>query len=67
MVDIRSDKRWTGNINARLLADARQTPGSTHRLTLECFDARPELESRAADPPWGAPTLPLLYDVDAAK
>jgi hypothetical protein len=44
MVDIRSDKRWTANINARLLADARQTPGSTHRLTIERFDARPELE-----------------------
>lgn len=54
--------RWTIR-DGRVLGDARQTPGSTHRLTLERFDAHPELEGERLILLAGAPELPLLLAV----
>jgi hypothetical protein len=50
--------------DARVLDDARQrTQGSTARLTLERYDAHPELEGERVIAASGAPELPLYYDV----
>jgi hypothetical protein len=54
--------RWAIR-DRRVLADARQTPGSTYRLTLERFDAHPELEGERLILLAGAPDLPLLLPV----
>jgi hypothetical protein len=47
----------------RVLADAHKTPGSTHRFTLERYDAHPELEGERLISGSDAPDLPLYYDV----
>lgn len=47
----------------RVLAEARKTPGTVHRLTLERYDAHPELEGERVITDLGASDLPLYYDV----
>jgi len=50
--------------DARVLDEARQrSVGSTSRLTLERYDAHPELEGERVIAASGAPELPLYYDV----
>jgi hypothetical protein len=50
--------------DARVLDEARQrTAGSTARLTLERYDAHPELEGERVIAASGGPDLPLYYDV----
>jgi hypothetical protein len=50
--------------DAKVLDDARQrTEGTTARLTLERYDAHPELEGERVIAASGAPDLPLYYDV----
>jgi len=48
----------------RVLPDANRTIGSVHRLTLERYDAHPELEGeRLITPSDAPPDLSLYYDV----
>jgi hypothetical protein len=47
----------------RVLPGARKAPGSAHMLTLERFDAHPELEGERLISPGDAPDLPLYYEV----
>src|SRR5262245_33689391 len=50
--------------DARVLDEARQrTAGTTARLTLERYDAHPELEGERVIAGSGLPDLPLYYDV----
>src|SRR5262245_12772705 len=50
--------------DARVLVEARQrTVGSVARLTLERYDAHPELEGERVIAGSGTPDLPLYYDV----
>jgi hypothetical protein len=49
--------------DARLLPDARREAGATTRLTLERYDAHPELEGERLISAGDTPTLPLYYDV----
>jgi hypothetical protein len=46
----------------KVLADARRAPGSTHRLTIERFDAHPELEGERVISASDTPKLPLYYE-----
>jgi hypothetical protein len=57
--------RWAIR-DARVLPEARQTPGETYRLVLERFDAHPELEGERLILLTGAPDLPLMLDVAAS-
>jgi hypothetical protein len=50
----------------KVLPDARRVPGSTHRLTVERFDAHPELEGERLISAGDTPPLPLFYDVEGA-
>jgi hypothetical protein len=54
--------RWAIR-DARVLPEARQTPGEAYRLVLERFDAHPELEGERLILLTGAPDLPLMLDV----
>jgi hypothetical protein len=47
----------------RVLPNAHKTPGSMHRLTLERYDAHPELEGERLISASDAPDLPLYYEV----
>jgi hypothetical protein len=47
----------------QVLPDARRAPGSAHRLTVERFEAHPELEGERLISPGDAPKLPLYYEV----
>jgi hypothetical protein len=47
----------------KVLPGAHRTPGSTHRLTLERYDAHPELEGERLISSSDAPDQPLYYDV----
>lgn len=47
----------------KVLPDARRQPGSAHRLTVERFDAHPELEGERLISASDTPKLPLYYDV----
>lgn len=47
----------------RILASAYKTTGSLHRLTLERYDAHPELEGERLISAGDAPDLPLYYEV----
>lgn len=47
----------------RVLPGARKAPGSMHRLTLERYDAHPELEGERLISAGDAPDLPLYYEV----
>jgi hypothetical protein len=49
--------------NRRVLAGAHKTTGSQHRLTLERYDAHPELEGERLISPSDSPDLPLYYEV----
>ena len=49
----------------RVLADAQKTTGSVHKLTLERYDAHPELEGERLISAGDAPDLPLYYEVSA--
>lgn len=49
----------------RVLANAHKTTGSMHRLTLERFDAHPELEGERLISAGDAPDLPLYYEVSS--
>ncbi|MPY86358.1 MAG: hypothetical protein GEU99_00375 [Luteitalea sp.] len=48
--------------DVRVLAGARKEPGSVHRLTLERYDAHPELEGERLIDESEAADLPLYYD-----
>jgi len=50
----------------RVLPDARKTTGSEHRLTLERYDAHPELEGERLISASDSPDLPLYYEVTTA-
>ena len=47
----------------RVLPHARKTPGSTHTIIVERYDAHPELEGERLISASDAPDLPLYYDV----
>jgi hypothetical protein len=47
----------------RVLPTARKTTGSVHTLTLERYDAHPELEGERLISAGDAPDLPLYYEV----
>jgi hypothetical protein len=47
----------------QVLPDARRQPGSTHRLTVERFDAHPELEGERLISASDTPKLPVYYQV----
>jgi hypothetical protein len=49
--------------DGRVLADARKSPGSVARLTVERYDAHPELEGERLITDLAASTLPLYYEV----
>jgi hypothetical protein len=54
--------------DARVLDEARQrSVGSVARLTLERYDAHPELEGERLIAASGAPDLPLYYDVASRR
>ena len=54
--------------DARVLDEARQrTSGSVARLTLERYDAHPELEGERLIAGSGGPDLPLYYDVTSRR
>jgi hypothetical protein len=54
--------------DARVLDEARQrAEGSTARLTLERYDAHPELEGERVIAASGGPDLPLYYDVASRR
>jgi hypothetical protein len=48
---------------ARVLPEARKQPGQTYRLTLERYDAHPELEGERLVTERDEPDLPLYYDI----
>ena len=47
----------------RVLPNARKTPGSLHTLTIERYDAHPELEGERLISASDAPDLPLYYEI----
>jgi hypothetical protein len=47
----------------RVLPGAHKTPGTVHRLTVERYDAHPELEGERLISPGDAPNQPLYYEV----
>ena len=47
----------------RVLSTAHKTTGSIHRLTLERYDAHPELEGERLISAGDAPDLPLYYEI----
>jgi hypothetical protein len=49
----------------RVLASARKTTGSEHTLTIERFDAHPELEGERVISAGDAPDLPLYYEMSS--
>jgi hypothetical protein len=49
----------------QVLAGAHKTTGSVHRLTLERYDAHPELEGERLISAGDAPELPLYYEVSS--
>ena len=49
--------------DAKTLPTANRAAGSTHRLTLEPYDAHPELEGNRLSMASDAPNLPVYYDV----
>jgi hypothetical protein len=49
--------------DAKTLPTAVRSAGSTHRLTLEPYDAHPELEGDRLSMASDAPNLPIYYDV----
>ena len=51
----------------KVLPESRRTAGSAHRLTVERFDAHPELEGERVVSASDAPKLPLYFDVGRAK
>lgn len=51
----------------RVLPQARKTPGSIHTLTLERYDAHPELEGERLISGDGTPNLPLYVEAGASK
>jgi hypothetical protein len=54
--------------DAKVLEEARQRKqGSTARLTLELYDAHPELEGERLIAASGAPNLPMYYDVTSRR
>jgi len=53
---------WTIR-DGRVLADARRTIGTVYRLTLERYNAHPELEGERLMTDRDAPDLPLYYEI----
>ena len=53
--------------DGEVLEDAARTAGSTHRLTLELYDAHPELEGERLIMDSTTFTLPLYYDVESVR
>ena len=53
---------WTIR-DARVLADARRTIGTVYRLTLERYDAHPELEGERLMTDRDTPDLPIYYEI----
>ena len=51
----------------KVLPDARRQAGATERLTVERFDAHPELEGERVISAGDTPKLPLYYSVSGAK
>jgi hypothetical protein len=51
--------------DTRVLAGARKTAGSVHRLTVELFSAHPELEGERLIASPEASSLPLYYEVES--
>lgn len=49
--------------DAKVLPGAQRAVGSAARLTLERYDARPELEGERLIAPTGGPDLPIYYDL----
>jgi hypothetical protein len=49
--------------DGRVLADAKKSPGSVVKLTVERFDAHPELEGERLITDLAASNLPLYYEV----
>jgi hypothetical protein len=50
--------------DAKLLPTARRNAGSVHRLTIEPYDAHPELEGDRLSMASDAPNQPIYYDVE---
>ncbi len=51
-------------LDGRVLDDARRSPGEVRRMTMEPFDARPELEGERLVMDSDEFVLPLYYDLD---
>jgi hypothetical protein len=49
--------------DGKVLPDARKTPGTTSRVTVERYDAHPELEGERLISDLGASQLPLYYAI----
>jgi hypothetical protein len=49
--------------DGRVVADARRTVGTVYRLTLERYDAHPELEGERLLTDRDAPDLPIYYEI----
>jgi hypothetical protein len=49
--------------DAKVLQTAHKSPGTIHRLTLERYDAHPELEGERLIAASDAPNLPIYYDI----
>jgi len=51
----------------QVLPNARRVAGSQHRMTLERYDAHPELEGERLISAGDASDLPLYYDVSSGS
>ncbi len=49
--------------DGKVIADARRSPGAAAKLTVERYDAHPELEGERLITDLGASSLPLYYEV----
>jgi hypothetical protein len=49
--------------DGKVLADAKKTPGAAAKLTVERYDAHPELEGERLISDLAAATLPLYYEI----